>query len=411
MKSYDTPKLPLPKPLTGLKNGTFAHITITERLPKIALETLAVNYFPPQVRENLENLLQEIPLSALRPLKDTSAPDFQDWQQYLSAYVGKNWLQVPWFFAEMYFYRRILEAIGYYRPGPLPGYDPFLKQKLHVLKSTSSSLHALGDQLQQILDDPQASESRQRTNLLKLLVLNVWGNQADLSMWSASENRPDYQTTDDQHTHLLVEDANAVFEYLNANKKKPTRIDFILDNFGPELVSDIALADFMLSTKMCASARFHAKPCPHYVSDAMIKDIYYTIDYLASNKKESIRRMALNTMEHIKQGHLEIKEDYFWTSPLPFWEMPNHIHQELAESDLVISKGDANYRRLAGDLDWAATTPFADVVRYFPSPLLALRVLKAELALGLASDQVQKLDKQDSRWKVNGNWAVIQFFA
>jgi hypothetical protein len=76
----------------------------------------------------------------------------------------------------------------------------------------------------------------------------------------------------------------------------------------------------------------------------------------------------------------------------------------------VISKGDANYRRLAGDLDWPSTTPFADVVRYFPSPLLALRVLKAELALGLAPEQVLNLEKQDPSWKVNGNWAVIQFY-
>jgi hypothetical protein len=90
--------------------------------------------------------------------------------------------------------------------------------------------------------------------------------------------------------------------------------------------------------------------------------------------------------------------------------MPKHIHQELVESDLVISKGDANYRRLAGDLNWPPTTPFADVVRYFPSPLLALRVLKAELALGLTPEQVLNLESQDPKWKVNGNWAVIQFY-
>jgi hypothetical protein len=83
---------------------------------------------------------------------------------------------------------------------------------------------------------------------------------------------------------------------------------------------------------------------------------------------------------------------------------------ELSTSDLVFSKGDANYRRLSGDLDWAPTTPFQDVVGYFPTALLALRVLKAELALGLSASQVQQLDNQDPEWRANGQWAVIQFF-
>jgi len=36
-------------------------------------------------------------------------------------------------------------------------------------------------------------------------------------------------------------------------------------------------------------------------------------------------------------------------------------------------------------------------------------VLKAELALGLSAQQVQELDNQETDWKFNGNWAVIQF--
>jgi hypothetical protein len=103
--------------------------------------------------------------------------------------------------------------------------------------------------------------------------------------------------------------------------------------------------------------------------------------------------------------------DFFWTSPLNLWEMPDRIRALLAASDLVISKGDANYRRLAGDLKWPPTTPFSDVAGYFPAPLLALRVLKAELALGLSSDQVSRLDREDPEWRVNGQWGVIQFLA
>jgi hypothetical protein len=36
-------------------------------------------------------------------------------------------------------------------------------------------------------------------------------------------------------------------------------------------------------------------------------------------------------------------------------------------------------------------------------------VLKAELAVGLSPSQVKRLNVDDPEWKVNGNWAVIQF--
>jgi hypothetical protein len=49
-------------------------------------------------------------------------------------------------------------------------------------------------------------------------------------------------------------------------------------------------------------------------------------------------------------------------------------------------------------------------VTYFPAPLLALRVLKAELALGLDAGKVEQLNSEDPEWLVNGNWGVIQFW-
>jgi uncharacterized protein with ATP-grasp and redox domains len=410
MKTYDSPKKPLPEPLSGSAKNSFAYFTITERFPKIVHELLVDNDFPPPVRQNLEDLVQEILSASLLPLNDPAAPDVQDWQNNIAPYLGKNWLQVPWFFVEMYFYRRILEAIGYYQAGLLKGYDPFLKQKQRVLVTASASIQDLGGHLEESLDNKHLSTGKIRADLQQLMMLNVWGNQADLSMWSASETRPDHQNSDDQRSHLLVDQTEVVINYLATLEDKPSRVDFILDNYGPELVHDIGLADYLLSSNMVSSVRFHAKPCPHYVSDAMIKDIHTTIDYLAGSQEKSVRKLAKRIMAHIQEGRLEIKEDFFWTSPLYFWEMPKRIYQELVESDLVISKGDANYRRLAGDLNWLPTTPFADVVRYFPTPLLALRVLKAELALGLTPEQVLNLERQDPKWLVNGNWGVIQFF-
>jgi uncharacterized protein with ATP-grasp and redox domains len=409
MNKYATPVTPFPESLSGSVSGSFAQYTITQRFPKIIRRTLADNDFPAQVRQKLESLIEEIPVASLSELDDPAAPDIHDWERYLAPYLNNNWLQVPWFFAEMYFYRRILAAIGFHQSGVMGGYDPFLAQKQRALESASDSTGNLGEQLAQAIIAWQAGSGDPRTDLQQLLVLDVWGNQADLSMWSADENRPDHQDTDDQRTHLLVDDSNLVFDYLTNSQDQPEMVDFILDNYGPELVHDIGLADYLLSTKMVSRVRFHAKPTPHYVSDAMIKDIHSTLAYLAGSQEQSVRELAERVNEHLLVRRLELMEDYFWTSPCYFWEMPKYLREELSQSDLVISKGDANYRRLTGDLNWPPTTPFNEVVRYFPTALLALRVLKAELALGLSPQQVNELDHQEPDWRFNGNWAVIQF--
>jgi hypothetical protein len=89
--------------------------------------------------------------------------------------------------------------------------------------------------------------------------------------------------------------------------------------------------------------------------------------------------------------------------------MPESLRQELAPSHLIISKGDANYRRLLGDAHWPFTTPFADITSYLPAPLLALRTAKSEVVAGLRPGQPERLFEVDPNWLINGRWGLIQF--
>jgi hypothetical protein len=84
-----------------------------------------------------------------------------------------------------------------------------------------------------------------------------------------------------------------------------------------------------------------------------------------------------------------LSEDYFWTSPLAFWEIPNSLKNELAEANLIVVKGDANYRRLLGDRHRDFTTNIADIVCYLPAPMVALRTLKSKVVAGLKSEVVK----------------------
>jgi uncharacterized protein with ATP-grasp and redox domains len=400
---------PVPEPLQGTDPGSFAEYTVKVRLPNILREVIAVNNFPPQVLAGLEALLEEIPLAQVRPLNDPGAPDLRDWDRYVDSVAGSTWLQVPWFFAETYFYRRILEASGFFQPGPNQGKDPYLFQKRRVLQQGMASVGTLTNQLEELLVRAQIGQASKWEGLRHLVLLNLWGNQADLSMWSVEDkDRPAHTELEQQEAHLLVDDSRAVVDWLAAFTRQP-RVDFILDNAGPELLHDLVMADFLLSAEIAGSVHFHLKSHPTFVSDAMIMDVLETVRTLASQPDPSTQALARRFESHKSKEKLHLQEDFFWNSPLPGWELPVHIRQELGLSDLLVSKGDANYRRLLGDRHWPPETHLGDVVRYLPAPVLVLRVAKAEIAVGLQPGQAAVLDRIDPSWRIDGNWGMIQF--
>jgi hypothetical protein len=82
---------------------------------------------------------------------------------------------------------------------------------------------------------------------------------------------------------------------------------------------------------------------------------------------------------------------------------------EFSASTLAIVKGDANYRRLLGDLKWDHHVPFASVVSYFPCGVLALRTCKSEVLVGVPAERQQQAAAQDPKWLVNGRYGVMQY--
>ena len=65
-------------------------------------------------------------------------------------------------------------------------------------------------------------------------------------------------------------------------------------------------------------------------------------------------------------------------------------------------------RRLVGDRDWPATTPFAEVAGYFPGPVAALRTLKSDVITGLDPAALADLDTTGQPWRTDGSHALIQ---
>lgn len=391
----------LPAPLRGADVGTFAHHTVVERLPDTVRRILTENDLPPDARARMTALLESLPHGSVCALAD-EGPDIAAWAPYIDLHAGASWLEVPWFFCETYFHRRVMAAAGYFTGGT----DPYRHQKVAGLEVSRADGRRLVARV-----DAWRAGGWQAEALGALLHLDLWGNQADLNMWAAGDaDRPNHADNPDAHAHLLADDTAAVVAHLERRRTAgPLRIDVIVDNAGFELVSDLTLVDYLLGTAVARTVRLHVKLHPTFVSDATVADVRTCIDLLACDEADHVQALAGRLEAYLDEGRLTLHDDRFWTSPLEGWHLPTHLRAELTAADLVISKGDANYRRLVGDRHWPFTVPAGEVLGYFPAPLVLLRTLKSEVAVGLPEGTEARLDAEDPAWRVNGRWGVIQF--
>jgi uncharacterized protein with ATP-grasp and redox domains len=390
-----------PQPIYSNVPGTWAHSTVTVRLPRIAARVIEENQFPAKINQNISRLQDDIKSHGIRPLLDQDAPDQQVWEEYIQPYLDQSWLEVPWFFAEHYFYRRIMEAVNFFQLGK----DPFSYQKRQGLEKSSPDIMALAGFLEQRI----ANREKISKTLEDGLYFSLWGNQSDLSLWPTdSLANPKHGSQDSLLDHLLANDIQQVVDLLCGGDSL-TRLDVMLDNAGVELVSDLALVDILLGFGLVKHVVLHTKAHPTYVSDVIPVDIQDVIDYLAAMTDQNAMAFGSRLEDYIDTGRMQIQSHLFWNSPLPLWELPEDLQEEWRTSSLVISKGDMNYRRILGDLQWDFGRPFQYVVDYLPVSLVALRTLKAELAVGIDPDRLLVVKDQDPEWLVNGRWGVIQF--
>jgi len=396
----------LPPPLMTSEPGSFARYTILERKPKIVQQVIDNNDYPSDIVQALEALHEEIRSRPMQGLPEQT-PGAAFWNRELAKYEGKTWLEVPWYFAETVFYRRLLEAVRYFQPGPWEGHDPFGKQKREQEALAVAQLAQSWGQLVGV-EPGMAFEI--------LLHSCLWGNRADLSYHAVAAQARGGLVADEERCHLLIDHTEEVLELLSTGLR---RVDFISDNAGMELLSDLALTDFLLVQDWAQEVVFHLKDRPFFVSDAMPKDVQSLVTILQAAGEAAMQELGTRLHEHLTTQRLIMKDDAplgsleqrFWTSTFMFREMPPRLQTELQSSDLVILKGDANYRRLLDDRRWPHTTRLEDATGYFPAPFLTLRTLKAEIMVGLQPGQAETLAAEDPEWLINGKRGIIQLVA
>jgi len=385
----------LPAPLLTSEPDSFAQNTFKDRIPRIIEETIELNSFPGHIRGVLEALRAEIRGGTIRALREAT-PDRVFWDQASRPYLGRTWLDVPWFWAEAFCYRRLLEATRYFQPGAWQAFDPYaaIKQTEWEAEAAPKSVNAA---LQDLPPDLEAGFE-------SMLHASLWGNRTDLS-YNVAAHVGGAARLEDERANLLVDDSARIWEFLQAQPRH--RLGIITDNVGTELLMDLALVDLLLRENLVGQIVLHLKPQPYFVSDAMPSDVEEGLKALALGG-QAAQALGDRVRMHLESGHLQLYTHWCYATSLFYFQLPGDLRAELAGTDLVFLKGDVNYRRLVGDLHWPSTTPFDRATAYFPTPVVSLRTMKAELIVGLRPGQAERLQGQDPRWMVNGRRGVIQ---
>lgn len=230
---------------------------------------------------------------------------------------------------------------------------------------------------------PDAEEA-QKILFYEMMEICLWGNATDLSLLTSLtyEDIQKLQGSEARKAsekNILVNDLDTAFDVLRRARdegKKERRVDIVLDNAGFELYVDLILAGYLLSAGLATNVVLHPKNIPWFVSDVLPGDFAALLSALANpkpfyetpsddEKLQDATPAPLGDKEagelsflfqewagYHAEGQLTIRPNAFWTHGGSFWRLPaeKDLHEDLKTSELVIFKGDLNYRKLTGDV-------------------------------------------------------------
>ncbi len=260
--------------------ASFPHGVLAERHPALVARVLDTVPYGPAERAALTALLDNHLKGVVEP-PEPDAPGAERWTEEwgLPAHLGRSWFAAPFLWAESYFYRRLLDALGYFGTGPWRGVDPFRPFKLAELDSpgTDEELAALDA----LAGHPPAERAT------ALLHGSLWGNRADLGFRLSVESGHGTGTSGatgisgatgasgttgasgaTRDARLVADDSEALWSLFPVST-----LCLVADNAGRELVPDLLLIDHLLRHGGAERAVLHVKPHPYYVSDATTADV------------------------------------------------------------------------------------------------------------------------------------------
>ncbi|KAF1351701.1 DUF89-domain-containing protein [Lizonia empirigonia] len=401
----------------------------------------------------------------LTPIPDDGEADVEAYNKELAARGNPKWHSVPWLYSECYLYRRISSIFK--QTKNWRSYDLFARQKMSTFKSSRPAVLELAGRYKDIVTELQQKhtvkgaetqeqlEAAEEILFREMCEICLWGNATDLSLltnlsYEDIQKLQGSEARKNSEKNILVNDLDKAFKILTAAQKagkKDRRVDIVLDNAGFELFVDLILAGYLVASGLATSVVFHPKLIPWFVSDVLPADFAALLsaladpqsfsalseeDKAAGKQPQPLSDAELGNLQFLFQhwtsiyaeGQLVLRPNDFWTAGGSYWRLPKaepQLYEDLKSSELVIFKGDLNYRKLTADAAWPATTPFTHAIGPMgPGSgvrVLALRTCKADVVVGLPEGKDEELKQMAGgstengarKWAWSGKWAVVQF--
>ena len=270
-------------------------------------------------------------------------------------------------------------------------YDVFARQKIKTFRSSRPAVLELAARYKDLITQlrAQSPHDPEADALLfaEMCEVCLWGNATDLSLLTSLtyEDIQKLQGSEARRNaeqNILVNDLPRVYAHLRAAKAdKPKggerRVDIVLDNAGFELYVDLILAGYLLSAGLATTVVLHPKSIPWFVSDVLPTDFASLLTALADPRSFYETPTEEDTLQGVEpprlseaevgelgflfaewsrfhaEGQLVLRPNRVWTGPGSFWRLPGEaggLVEDLREGELVVFKGDLNYRKLVGDV-------------------------------------------------------------
>lgn len=273
-------------------------------------------------------------------------------------------------------------------------YDVFSKQKTSTFRSSRPAVLELAGRYNEIVKQletsssnksEQETEAAERVLFTEMCEICLWGNATDLSLltnlsYDDIQKLQGSQARKAAEENIIANDLPAAFDILRGAQKAGNpdrRVDIVLDNAGFELYVDLILAGYLLEAGLATVIVLHPKNIPWFVSDVVPKDFadlfsillnaaqFYetpseddtargvTPAALSTQESEALQTLSQHWTQLYAEGKIVLRPNGFWTEGGSFWRLPAQapsLYEDLKESELVIFKGDLNYRKLTGDV-------------------------------------------------------------
>jgi Damage-control phosphatase ARMT1-like domain len=376
-----------PPSIRRTRGSGFADYTITQRFPQIAAQVKEVVQSE-VMREKIDVLVCAIENGENLTHFDFTKPS-NFWRDYLEGIKNQTWDDISFFELEFLFYHGLNSVTGFFDLG----FDVFE----HIRQT------ALNNDIIDFECEVKTIVLSSVEETIKYFVLrSTFGNSADYSQLHIVED------TKSNESSLLVDESDELVKKLTETEQTLNCVDFIADNAGRELCWDLALIDSILQTDV-QRVVIHVKSCPMFVSDAMTSDVRNTIYLMSSQTVGSAAYLiGIRLAQYIDSGRLDIQAEDDWGEPRHFSQLSTDLATRLGNADLVIAKGDLNYRRFIEDRMWQNESSVTQAAYNVPFSAFALRVLKSEAVAGIPISVHQDLNLRDPDWRCNGKYAMVQ---